>query len=356
MKRVLGNTVLLLCSLGVVFGLVELVTRLTWKEHTHGLYQVLPDQMHLTSNTEGVYKTSEFEFKVTSNRYGRRDWEWTESVMNDPCNVIFIGDSFVLGYGVNEADTIPTLLEKQPDEHGRKTEVFNFGLGGSFPEYLMLTREAIEMGIKGKTIVIGIFLGNDFAGTPVYTRARPATSTPRARLRAPTLSDSAFYRFLKVRVSSSAFFTGLLFKGGKLLGRDIYPTSAGYIFLRGWTKDQEALFYSNLNQSIDIAKVASENRRNVVFVIFPNRVQVENAADLTSSVYDASLPNQRILDFCGQHALRCLDLLPLFRSAYERDHRQLYFPVDRHLNAYGNRLAAAAVWDYLRGKGVFCNP
>jgi hypothetical protein len=48
-----------------------------------------------------------------------------------------------------------------------------------------------------------------------------------------------------------------------------------------------------LKQSLDIAKIASENERDVVFVIFPNKAQVENAADLTSSIYDAGLPDKR---------------------------------------------------------------
>jgi hypothetical protein len=292
--------------------------------------------------------------------------------MKDPCNIVFIGDSFVFGYGVNDADTVPTLLERELEEQGKKLEVFNFGGGEDFFGYRFLTREAIEMGIHAKTILIGIFLGNDFIcpcsnkeepvvkdgqvlWRPVDRGAGRAKSLSRGHIRTPELADSAFYQFLKVRISSSPLFTGLLFRIGKSLHREIYPTSTGYIFLRDWTKDQEALFYSFLNQSLDIAKIASENERDVVFVIFPNKAQVENAADLTSSIYDADLPDKRILDFCDQHGLRCLDLLPPLRSAYDRGHRPLYFSADRHLNAQGNRLAAAAVSEYLRSQTLLCN-
>ncbi len=352
----LQNALLFVCSLLLFFALAEVVTRLTWKQPVHALYQVRPDQYHFIPNSEGLYKTSEFEFKVKINRFGRRDWEWTDSVMKDPCNIVFIGDSFVFGYGVNDADTVPTLLERELEEQGKKSEVFNFGGGRDFPGYRSLTREAIEMGIHAKTILIGIFLGNDFTQEePVDRRAGRAKSPSRGRIRTPELADSAFYQFLKVRISSSLLFTGLLFKTGKWLHREIYPTSTGYIFLRDWTKNQEALFYSFLSQSLDIAKIARENERDVVFVIFPNKAQVENAADLTSSVYDASLPDKRILDFCDKHGLRCLDLLPPLRSAYDRDHRPLYFHVDRHLNAQGNRLAAAAVCEYLRSQTLLCN-
>jgi hypothetical protein len=50
-----------------------------------------------------------------------------------------------------------------------------------------------------------------------------------------------------------------------------------------------------------------------------------------------------------------LDLLPPLRSAYDRDHRPLFFPVDRHMNPQGNRLAAAAISEYLRSQTLLCN-
>jgi hypothetical protein len=367
----LQNALLFVCSFLLFFALAEVVTRLVWKQPAHSLYKVT-GQYRFIPNSETSYKTSEFEFTMKTNRFGRRDWEWTDLVMKDPCNIVFIGDSFVFGYGVNDADTVPTLLERELAEQGKKLEVFNFGGGQDFFGYRFLTREAIEMGIHARTILIGIFLGNDFIcpcsnkeepvvkggqvlWQPVDRRAGRAKSLSRGRIRTPELADSAFYQFLKVRISSSPLFTSLLFRIGKWLHREIYPTSTGYIFLREWTKDQEALFYSFLNQSLDIAKIASENERDVVFVIFPNKAQVENAADLTSSIYDAGLPDKRILDFCDKHGLRCLDLLPPLRSAYDRGHRPLYFPGDRHLNAQGNRLAAAAVCEYLRSQTLLCN-
>jgi hypothetical protein len=164
-----------------------------------------------------------------------------------------------------------------------------------------------------------------------------------------------FYQFLRIRISSSTLLTGLLFKAGKWLHRDVYPTNAGYIFLRDWTKEQENQFYSFLRISLDIAQVAHDNQRRVVFVIFPNRIQVENAADLTSTVYDAALPDQRILDYCTEHGLECVDLLPVLRRAYDRDRHPLFFPVDRHMNASGNRLAAEGVSEYLSGHQMTCN-
>ncbi len=346
MKKRLGNAILLFSSLLVFFGVAECTTRLVWKEDTHGIHQIIPGTLRLMPDTSAVYKSSEFEFRVTSNRFGRRDRQWSESMMKDPKNIVFVGDSFVLGYGVNDAETVPSALERKLDEDGRTTEVFNFGFYGGFHEYKMLTREAIEMGIQAKTVLIGIFLGNDFIDEPLYE----IPSRPASAVRLPTLDDSMFYRFMKVRISSSTALTGLLFKMGKLLNRDLYPTTTGYIFLRDWTENQRASFYSYLKQALEIEDVARQNGREVVFVIFPNRVQVENAVDLTSPVYDASAPDHRILDFCRVHSLSCLDLLPILQHTYDQNHQPLFFPVDRHMNPRGNEIAAAAIWEYLQRK------
>ena len=355
MKEWHANTLLFCASIALTLGVAEVGARLLWKEPTHFLHQVLPGGMHMEPNTEDVYKTNEFEFKVSSNRFGHRDWQWTDAVMKDPCNIVFIGDSFVFGYGVDDAYTVPTQLERQLAKDGRKTEVFNLGLGGGLPEYTILTREATEQeGIEAKTILIGLFLGNDFTEEPVYTKAEPVKAGWSMHLRMPHPSDSALYRLLKLRASSSAGFTGLMFRVGNVLGVDLYPTNTGYIFIRDWKPAQKALFDSFLNRMLDIKAIADRHQRNLGFVIFPNRVQVENAADLTSAVYDASMPDQRILEFCGQHGLDCLDLLPRLRGAYDRDKKPLFFPVDRHMNASGNALAAEGIAEHLRNRKLMC--
>ena len=71
-------------SLGLVLAGAEIFTRLTWKEYVRGLHQVLPDKMHLKANSEGHYKSSEFEFTVTANSFGKRDREWTKETLADP--------------------------------------------------------------------------------------------------------------------------------------------------------------------------------------------------------------------------------------------------------------------------------
>ena len=55
--------------------------------------------------------------------------------------------------------------------------------------------------------------------------------------------------------------------------------------------------------------------------------------------------------FLQTHGIRHIDLLPLFRSEFERG-RQLYFAVDAHWNPAGHRAAARAVCAYLAAAGL----
>jgi len=70
----LENALLFVCSLLLFFALAEVVTRLAWKQAAHSLDKVT-GQYRFIPNSETSYKTSEFEFTLKTNRFGRRDWE-----------------------------------------------------------------------------------------------------------------------------------------------------------------------------------------------------------------------------------------------------------------------------------------
>jgi hypothetical protein len=92
-----------------------------------------------------------------------------------------------------------------------------------------------------------------------------------------------------------------------------------------------------------------------VLVIFPQRFQVQprdwqvmcDHAGLVSRDFDLELPERRILDYCRQHGILCLDLLePMRQAAATQD---LYLPAgDMHFNQVGTRIAATRVSDFIR--------
>lgn len=349
LRRLLPNLALLAVSLLVILGAAELAVRLfvdLGKYKPIGVYDVDPDNPYaFLPHHERLYETSEFRYTVSTNRFGRRDVEWSADVLSQPQNVLVIGDSFVLGNGVEEANSIPTLLESHLARPGRAREVLNFGMPASGPaDYRVSLEQALRAGIAARTVLVGIFIGNDFYPEAVHTRtsapAEPVSPPPRG-------PRSRLLQFVRLRVSQSPLLVGWVLRLGGLLGISVYDTAGSYIFLRTPTAEQEALFDAILAHVGRMQELCNARARRLYVVIFPNRLQVENRDALTNAVLDAERPNRRILAWSGERGLDCLDLLPVLRAHWTAHGEPLYFAVDRHLNAKGTHVAARAISDFL---------
>ncbi len=306
----------------------------------------LQTKLSFLPNRTRTYETEEFRFTVSTNRFGRRDIDWTPTTLADPQNLLIIGDSFVLGNAVENESTIPSQLEAIYAEAGRPVEVFNFGMpGAAITQYKLNLEEALGLGVKARTVLINIFVGNDF--DPNYlpsTRKALDNSPEQAKPRDSSwLPRSSLLRFAKARASQSPRLVGYLLKIGQLIGVRLYSTPAAYVFFRQQTPEQEANFRRMLEVISEIKNLCDTHNRDLFVIAFPNRIQVENREDLSSAAYEAEKPNRLILEYCAEIGVRCLDLLPAMASEYERTQQPLFYPVDRHPNEKGYRLAAEAI-------------
>ena len=305
--------------------------------------------------TRRAYETEEFRFSVAVNLHGRRDIEWPPATLAAPENVLFIGDSVVFGYGVDDRESIPSRLEALFAANGSRREVFNFGMPGriSLPEYRSLLDEALELAIGARTVLLGLFVGNDFRdpvdrGAPQVQRGRGAAPNRANAARRGLLSDSALVSFLRLQVRGSPRLLSWTLTVGGFLGLEVYQSDSSFIFLREQSPNQVARFRRVLDAIGEMKAVCESEGRELVLVIFPNMVQVENADELTNAVYDAGKPNRLVADYCEQLGLACLDLLPGLREAQAAGGAHLFFPQDRHLNIAGNRRAAEILFQFLR--------
>ena len=125
-------------------------------DHASGALSFLPGRTR-------HYEAREFSFDAHYNAFGRRDVEWPPAVVSDPNSVLFIGDSFAYGIGVDHEETIPSQLEAHFARSGHPVEVMNFGMPkGAPPAYARLLDDAIAKGFAARTVVVAIFVGNDF--------------------------------------------------------------------------------------------------------------------------------------------------------------------------------------------------
>jgi hypothetical protein len=108
-----------------------------------------------------TYSTPEFNYTVAVNELGLRDKEISIAKGNT-YRILCIGDSWTLGWGVNQEDSWPEKLETYLNATGtRKTEVINGGQPGAFTSvYLDNIARAVPL-LKPDLVLVGVLQMDD---------------------------------------------------------------------------------------------------------------------------------------------------------------------------------------------------
>ena len=97
-----------------------------------------------------------FNVKYISNNIGARDnVDYDNSFKKN--SIIFLGDSFIEGYGLNHDETITANLEKQTQR-----KVFNLGSSQTGPLNYYLTYKEFGIKLPHNTVIVGLLPANDF--------------------------------------------------------------------------------------------------------------------------------------------------------------------------------------------------
>lgn len=149
------NILLLVASLIVSLALFEVGLRLA---PPAGIKAKLPDR----PSDARVLATDEFSSRVVTNRLGLR--ESREFFPDHPgvVRVAAVGDSFTWGWGVDNADTYPAVLESLlKTQTGRAVEVVNVGKSGdNLAGYVRLLHHH-ALPLKPDVVAMEFLVGND---------------------------------------------------------------------------------------------------------------------------------------------------------------------------------------------------
>lgn len=352
LRNTLLNLSLILGSLLLTMLLAEFFLRCfpgLLAGHNHAVLNVDPkNRLRFIPNSVSKYHTSEFAIESRANQFGRRGNDWNAEEIANPNNIVFIGDSFVFGYGVGEEFTIPYLLEKHLAKENGAVRVFNFGMPGdiALPEYRQLMEEALQLKFNSKNYIVGIFIGNDFPPPQTHVATDMRAVSPFRY----SIKNTKVYQLAKGVVSNSTTLTSWVFNLGKKEEWKVYDSPFNYIYLRSPSTFDESHFMGMLQEMLAMKKVADEHRLSLSFILFPNKIQAENFKEMNGRVYDAEKPNRQITEYCRKHGLSCLDLLPPLKAAYEKFSNPLYFAQDRHFNNAGTTRAAQAILNWVGGR------
>ncbi|MGQ0581262.1 MAG: hypothetical protein ACT4O6_04955 [Reyranella sp.] len=295
-----------------------------------------------------TYRTPEFETLIRTNDIGLRQGPIAADAA-DVTTVLFIGDSFTFGWGVNEDQRYSEVLarlmaEQRPDTRLRIVNAGHWMY--TFDQQLVLMKEMIER-YRPAVVVQGFYwmhvrtlfnhhLELDSAG------ALKAVTDPKIHV-----SDSGVLKFRSDWLERPPLGSQLAVLVARwLLNRDLRERAGETVdFMRPGSIKDEALWA--LTGEIVAETIRTLGAAGIAYVPFlvPTSVEVGGTswanvgwtASTPPTGLDAGLPAARLATFFTRHGTT---VVPLAAPMRERGGAALYFPQDGHWTAQGHAVAA----------------
>jgi hypothetical protein len=146
----------LLVGLAICEGLARLVAPqalVAFPVLYNGTYTYVPNQRQR-------FATAEWDYEIHINADGFRN----DTLLADmpPGSMVFLGDSFIEGYGVALADTAAKKLERIRAEAGARGVVYNAAHNNTSPDvYVSVWEHYFARRPEIDTVIVGFFIGND---------------------------------------------------------------------------------------------------------------------------------------------------------------------------------------------------
>jgi lysophospholipase L1-like esterase len=240
----------------------------------------------------------------------------TETVIAKPAGrqrIVMLGDSFTLGIGVKDGDTLAVNLQTALLDIGSNVEVLNFGVSGSSTKGQVRLLREYALQFAPDVVILTLFLNDaERRGTIEF------------------MSRATFF----ARVRNHSFFLNALIGGVEKLVmhkdmvqhyRDGYADSSP-----GWQEIRSALK--------EARALADEHGFRFGLFVYPVLIQL-------GDVYPFKDVNAIIGEFCAENGIIFGDLTPFFDG---QDARKLWVHrTDQHPNEVANPIAARGIAELL---------
>lgn len=335
---------------------------------------MLDDEAGFTLRNDSSTRISSWEYDtiVKVNNAGFRDFrDVTKGFKPD---IFVLGDSFTMGHGVNEEDSLPSQLQSIMT----KENVINLGVNAysTAQEVIRFKRYINYFSHKPNYAVLVFYVGNDYhdnrryndslniAGVQVQTSyngfvvsygvkvevidnslvwekdGEVITKTPYNSFNTPMGYENAWLDWSKL-YNMWAWFNKLRFKSCNLpiAIPGLYDNNFDFENSSEWVYSQEALN--------DFIVTARENDIKPYIVIMPSKYQLnpeilgESGCDIGKLDTESSVSFlERFLD---KKNVAYVNLLEKFRDLSYSNQEKLYYTIDSHLTPYGNSIAAKII-------------
>lgn len=309
----------------------------------------------------------EFDTRVKINNLGFRGADMAAE-KGDRFRILAVGDSFTFGWGVEDDETYPYLLQALlAGDSAREIEVVNAGGAAGFhPDTYFTFLRQVGLALDPDLIVIGFFFGNDLQinisddlvweevdgeGLPrrvtsksnVVLENRWMSPWGVAKYGVPVLRDSHLYQLVVHSLSE--------------IDDEIDKIMANYEGTRGKPPRQ---YWHDYDEDMDRivertkrlfrAMKALADQEGIPLVVFmiPAMQQVDVPPDYPVDAVDLDKPQRIFTAFFEAEGIPYVDLLEASRASQA----PLYFPRDEHWNVEGQAFGARKLAEFLRDEGL----
>lgn len=345
---------------------------------------VKPDKLvhhSLVSDKVCRKTTPEFSVEYRVNNLGLRGENFSEMKPENEYRILFLGDSFIEGIGVDQAETISQKTEDKIKElNGKKIRAINAGVSAYSPilEYLYLKYRGIKL--SPDLVAVNLFM-NDFNDDRSYlqkTHYDDNGEIAGVYVELKQHLPSWLIQYLEGRSFSYYIFKQNERQLWKLKGKitawlkgEPAPDYAksGVDFVEGdpdrdpfaITRDTpdetfEELFNPTADILLDLNKFLVDKNVPLVLVVIPAGHQVGDsqwaAGRREMHIEEGEFPDKifrRLAEFSGNNGIHFLDLTPGLRKYLEDNpSSQLYFDSDGHFSPLGHEVAADILTDFIK--------
>jgi lysophospholipase L1-like esterase len=298
------------------WGLVELTS-------TPIVYEMKPN---LQINREGV--------EIRTNSDGFRDSDFSGEPKPGEFLIAVLGDSFVFGQGVPQSETMPAVLQKILNKSSKdeRFRVWNLGVSGYNTEQEAYLLKSFVLPRKPDWVVVGYNINDcePIGIDPNSVEKEQHVQEPVIdRLKNYFLNDLLITQFVKQRAGNLI----RLFDPTWYASNYVQDTLNQYISSDGG--------WGQVSTLLKLMKTECDSHGvGFTIAILPAMLDFGN--------YPYKAANERILSFCKENGIDCIDILPFFRG-----HNFMNYWVsamDAHPNGEAQGIFAQALKAHLKDK------
>ena len=353
-KRLFANLALMGIAMLIALVGAEIVVRVFAPQATlkqHGGYVAVPGTPYflLQPNFRQEIRDRLSAYTFATNSYGIRDIPF-DSAAPHSRRVLFLGDSFTEGFGVDLEDTFVKQFERRLRQTtGDDWQALNLAIAGgsTFDEVFAYRTKGVPL--AHQYVVLCVYLGNDITDNLQFqTRSRdgqrPARGTIVQRTRGMLARHSQLWNLLAVRLHSPIFYRLGLRQGNEAFLPLVRSEESPSV------REGLRLTYDAVR---DLKALVEGQGARLLIVLIPHKVQVRRAMfDSALALYrvstrdaDIARPQTLLKRFAATEGIPVVDLLDHLDPTAEH-----YFATDIHFDRNGHLVTAAILANQFRDR------